>query len=134
MRICDDYSDDLSALIEEVHDEGILISIDDQCRNIFYIDSLEMSSSLLNASNVKTFYDMLPQIIFARYSVMPELMVYLVAETDGYYDEAAKNTKLDPSSVDGYSPLLFTGIGYKLSKSGKIIYSETEGLMLPVFL
>jgi hypothetical protein len=63
---------------------------------------------------------------------MPELMAYLVASVEGYYEKAAKKTKLDPSSLDGYSPLLFTGMGYTLSKSGRLIYLETEGLELPI--
>lgn len=130
--VCDDCSDDLEALETEVEKEGIILSKEGLCRDIFYIDELEMSKELIDAANVRSFFDLLPQAVFMHCNIMPELMCYLIASVDGYYQNRASTAELDQRSVDGFSPLLFTENGYTLSESGNIIYQETEDFTLPI--
>lgn len=130
--ICDDYSGDLEALETEVAKEGIIFSEEGLYRNIFYIDELEMSKELIDAANVRSFFDLLPQAVFMHCNIMPELMCYLIASVDGYYQNRASEAGLDQRSVDEFSPLLFTENGYTLSESGNIIYQETEDFTLPI--
>lgn len=130
--VCDDCSGDLGAVAAEIEEEGIALSQEATCRNIFYIDELELSEALIDATNVRMFFDLLPQAIFKHCNIMPDLMCYLIADVDGYYQSRTAETSFDQRSVDGFSPLLFTENGYILSKSGNVIYQETESWMLPI--
>lgn len=130
--VCDDCSGDLEALETEVEKEGIALSEEGVYRNMFYIDELEMSKELVDATNIRSFFDLLPQAVFMHCNIMPELMCYLIASVDGYYQGRASKAELDQRSVDGFSPLLFTENGYTLSGSGNIIYQETEDFTLPI--
>lgn len=129
---CDDYSGDLDAAVSEIDKELLLEADDGNYRNILYIDSMEMSASLIEAENVQHFYDLLPQVVFEWYHLMPELICYLVADAERYYATATEKARLDPRSVDGFSPLIYTENGYSLSDSGNLLYSITEYCKLPI--
>lgn len=129
---CDDCSGDLAAIAAEIEEEGVASSQEATYRNIFYIDELEMSEDLIDATNIRMFFDLVPQAIFKHCNIMPDLMCYLIAGVDGYYQNRTAKTNFDQRSVDGFSPLLFTENGYTLSESGNFIYQETESWILPI--
>lgn len=91
-----------------------------------YIDKLEISANVIDSGRLRELFDMIPKSVFLLYNVWPELMGYLIADIDGYYESAAKEADLDPRSVDGYSPLLFAENGFKLSASANALFSIPE--------
>ena len=121
-EICDAYSGDLGAIAEIARNEGVLETVIGSSRTVLFIRQLELAREIIDAENFREFFDLIPRAIFRLYNVHPDLLCHLVAEREGYYDEAAASTLLDPRSVDGYSPLLYADCGFKLDETGAMLY------------
>ena len=109
--ICDACNCDLYEAIEELDCEGLLESPDVLECNILYIHSLELSSTLMDASNLHRFFDRIPWYVFQYTNVMPQIVYYQIASVEGYYEEAASKTSYDRRTVEDASPLLFNNGG-----------------------
>lgn len=120
--LCDNCNGDLLVVASELKSEGIIEDGDALCPNILYIDNLELSGEMLASHNIKEFFEMIPDLVFQYSNIKPDVVVYLIASTEGYYDYQACNTEFDPRSVDGFSPLIYSENGYTLSKSGNLLY------------
>lgn len=130
--ICDACNCDLYEAIEELDCEGLLESPDVLECNILYIHSLELSSTLMDASNLHRFFDRIPWYVFQHTNVMPQIVCYQIASVEGYYEEAASKTSYDRRSVDETSPQLFANNGYTSSESGILLYKIVDnGTLLP---
>lgn len=130
--ICDACNCDLYEAIEELDCEGLLESPDVLECNILYIHSLELSSTLMDASNLHRFFDRIPWYVFQYTNVMPQIVYYQIASVEGYYEEAASKTSYDRRSVDETSPQLFANNGYTSSESGILLYKIVDnGTLLP---
>lgn len=125
-EICDDCSCDLYQAIEELDCEGLLESPDVLECNILYIHSLELSSTLIDASNLCRFFDRIPWYVFQYTNVMPQIVCYQIASVEGYYEEAASKTSYDRRSADETSPQLFANNGYTSSQSSLLLYRITS--------
>jgi hypothetical protein len=133
--VCDDCSGDLGAMASDCLREGMALSADGGYRNTLCIDSVELSSEVIESSTLtKTFFDTIPQAVFERYHVMPELICYIVATADGYYEKAKRAAELDQRSVDGRSPIIYVENGFKATSSKSVLYKITEGTKLPLVL
>lgn len=124
--LCDDCDGDLVATITELEREGVIEKNTAYCPDILYIHNLELSSELLEARNIRQFFEMIPDMVFQYTNVKPEITTYLIAGIEGFYEEQACSTSYDPRSVDGFSPLIFSENGYTLGKSGNLLY-DTRG-------
>lgn len=122
IRLCDDCSGDLYEMAEELDREGLLEDFDGMGYNILYVHSLELSSELIDASNLIQFFTLVPRYVFQYTNVMPQIICYQVASVEGYYEEAASQTHYDPRSVDKTSPQLFIKNGFTTSESGILLY------------
>lgn len=123
---CDDCNVDLAATVCELDKEGLLESIDGGYPDILYIHNMELSSDIIDAPNVAKFFECLPRIVFQYTNIYPEVIAYAIASADGFYDSQAQTTDFDKRSVDGYSPLLYTENGFRLSESGNLLFCQTE--------
>lgn len=120
--LCDDCDGDLYEAAEELRSEGLLEDLDGIGRNILYIHSLELSSDLIDASNLRQFFNLIPRYVFQYTNVVPQIICFQIASVEGYYEEAASQTHYDPRSVDERSPQLFIENGYATSESGILLY------------
>ena len=125
-EVCDGYSGELGAIAEIARDEDVLEDEVGMSRTVLFIRQLDLAREVIDAENFREFFDLVPRACFLLHNVRPDLLCYLVAERDGYYDEAAASALLDPRSVDGYSPLLYADCGFKLDKSGAMLYRLVE--------
>lgn len=123
---CDDCDGDLLALMTELSQEGLIDESLGCCPNVLYIHSLELASEILDAQNIRQFFNRIPDFVFQYTNVKPELVTYIIAGVDGFYEKQAEKTSFDSRSVDGYSPLIFTENGYYLSDSGNLLYFEVN--------
>ena len=121
-EVCDGYNGDLGALAEFADNEGVLETEIGTSRTVLFIRQLDLARDILDAENFREFFDLVPRAVFLLYNVHPDLLCYLVADREGYYDEAAASALLDPRSVDGYSPLIYADCGFKLDKTGEMLY------------
>ena len=121
-EICDARAGDLGQIAYLAEKENILETHIGTSRNVLLIRQLDLAREIIDASNFPEFFDLIPPTTFILYNVHPELLCYLVAEQEGYYDQAAAAALLDPRSVDGYSPLLYSECGFTLDKSGEMLY------------
>ena len=123
VEMCDDCNGDLCTAADELNAEGLLeLPFDGRYPNVLYIHQLELSSDVLDAPNIREFFDWLPQVVFQLTNVKPLMACYVIASVEDYYDKETEKTEFDKRSVDGYSPLVFSENGYKLSNSGNILY------------
>lgn len=125
---CDAESAELGAFATEVEieDEGLLKSFNGKRQDMLYIHELELSPEVLEAKNLWALFYLIPQAVFSLYNVYPDLMGYLIAENNGFYSAAASRTRFDPRSVDGYSPLVFSENGFRLSGSGRALFYTVD--------
>lgn len=123
---CDDCDGDLLTLVAELSQEGLFDEALGDCPNVLYIHNLELASEIIDAQNMRQFFDRIPDFIFQHTNVKPELVAYVIAGVDGFYESQAQKTSFDSRSVDGYSPLIFTENGYTLSESGNLLYYEVN--------
>ena len=121
-EVCDGYSGDLGAIAEIARDEGVLEDEVGMSRTVLFIRQLDLAREILDAPNFREFFDLVPRACFLLHNVRPDLLCYLVAELEGYYDRAAATALMDPRSVDGYSPLIYADCGFKLDKTGAMLY------------
>lgn len=121
-EICDACSGDLGAVAEIARSEGVLETAIGTSRTVLFIRQLDLAREILDAENFRDFFDLIPRATFRLYNVHPDLLCYLVAELEGYYDRAAASALLDPRSVDGYSPLIYAECGFTLDKTGAMLY------------
>ena len=119
-------TEELGSIAEIARDEGVLEDEVGMSRTVLFIRQLDLAREVIDAENFREFFDLVPRACFLLHNVRPDLLCYLVAERDGYYDEAAASALLDPRSVDGYSPLLYADCGFKLDKSGSMLYRLVE--------
>ena len=135
-QCCDDCSGDLEAMASDILAAGLLMSNEGRYRNVLYIDSIELSSRMIEGRGIGVVFDTIPQVIFEEYNVKPDLLCYLIATSKGYYDRAEEKAELDPRSVDKGSPLLFIENGFSLvhpkDSLGKTLYKITENIELPI--
>ena len=125
-EVCDGYSGDLGAIAEIARDEGVLETEIGMSRTVLFIRQLDLAREVIDSEGFRGFFDLVPRACFLLHNVQPDILCYLVAEREGYYDEAAASALLDPRSVDGYSPLLYADCGFKLDKSGAMLYRLVE--------
>ena len=121
-EVCDGYSGELGAIAEIARDEGVLEDEVGMSRTVLFIRQLDLAREVIDAGNFREFFGLVPRACFLLHNVQPDLLCYLVAEREGYYDEAAASALLDPRSVDGYSPLLYADCDFKLDKTGAMLY------------
>lgn len=136
LQSCDDCSGDLEAMASGILAADLLMSNEGRYRNILYIDSIELSSKMIEGRGIGIVFETIPQVIFEEYNVKPDLLCYLIATSKGYYDWAEEKAKLDPRSVDKGSPLLFIENGFSIANPkgspGKTLYKITENIGLPI--
>lgn len=122
IKLCDDCDGDLYEMAEELESEDLLEDLDGIGRNVLYIDTLELSSELIDASNLRQFFDLIPRYVFQYTNIMPQIICYQISSIEGYYEKAALETRFDPRSVNETSPQLFIENGYTASESGILLY------------
>ncbi len=123
---CNDCDEDLLTVMTELSQEGLINESLGGYQNILYIHNLELASEILDAQNIRQFFDRIPDFVFQHTNVRPEIVAYIIASVDGFYEKQAEKTSFDSRSVDGYSPLMFTENGYILSNSGNLLYREVN--------
>ena len=121
-QVCDGYNAELGAIAEIARSEGVLETAIGSSRTVLFIRQLDLAREIIDAENFMEFFDLIPKASFLLYNVHPDLLCYLVADREGYYDEAAASALLDPRSVDGYSPLIYAECGFTLDKTGEMLY------------
>lgn len=121
-EVCDAYSGDLEAIARLADAEGVLQDEIGLHRTVLFIRQLDLARDIIDAENFTEFFDLIAPAVFLLYNIHVDLLCYLVAELEGYYDEAAAAALLDPRSVDGYSPLIYSEAGFKLDKTGDMLY------------
>ena len=121
-EVCDGYSGELGAVAEIARSEGILETAIGSSRTVLFIRQLDLAREVIDAENFLKFFDLIPRASFLLYNVHPDLLCYLVFDREGYYEEAAASALLDPRSVDGYSPLIYAECGFKLDRTGEMLY------------
>lgn len=99
VSLCDECSGDLCVMATDLENEGLLENFHGECNNVFYIYTLELSQGLIDASNLREFFDRLPRLIFQYTGVMPQLCCNLVADVDDFYEKMKKKTEYDSRSV-----------------------------------
>ena len=133
---CDSCSGDLEAVASDVLAAGLLMSEKGRYRNILYIDSIQLSSKVIEGEGIRIVFDTIPQVIFEEYHVKPDLLCYLIATSNGYYEREEERAELDPRSVDKGSPLLYIENGFSMVSGkgglGKTLYRITEDIELPI--
>lgn len=123
---CDACSSDLEAFATELQNEGSIQDLNPTCCNVLYIDNLELATELIDSNKTQELFSMIPKTVFLLFNIWPTIMGYLIASADGYYESQTKSTRLDPRSVDGYSPLIFTENGFELSSSANALFCIPE--------
>lgn len=135
-QCCDDCSGDLEVMASDILAAGLLMSSEGRYRNVLYIDSIELSSRMIEGRGIGIVFDTIPQVIFEEYNVKPDLLCYLIATSKEYYDWAEEKAELDSRSVDKGSPLLFIENGFSIANPrdglGKTLYKITENIELPI--
>ena len=119
---CDSHSGELETLAALARREGLLQTLFGANPVVLLIRQLDLAGEIIDAENLDEFFDLIPRAVYLLYNTHPDLICYLVAEREGYYDEAAEAAFLDPRSVDGYSPLIYSECGFTLDKTGRMLY------------
>lgn len=124
--VCDACSSDLEAFAVEIQREESIQRVDPTYCNVLYIDKLNFDSEIIESDRLQELFSMIPKSVFFLYNIWPTLMGYLIASSSGYYESAADSAVLDPRSVDGYSPLIISENGFKLSSSANALFCIPE--------
>lgn len=130
---CDTCSGDLEAIAGELISNDLVYSEDGTYRNVLCIDSIELSSDMIESDGIHFIFNGIPQMIYEEYNIKPDILCYLVATSKGYYDKSKEKANLDPRSVDVSSPLLFLENGFEATTSKRVLCRVTEQLQLPIY-
>ena len=120
--LCDDHSAELCVVATDLDNEDLLEDFDGQYHDVFYVYSLELSSELVEAPNLRRFFERLPRFVLQYAGVEPQLWCNLIADNDEFYERQKKETKYDPRSAGKESIQLFLDNGYRLTDSGKLLF------------
>lgn len=121
MTLCDDYSADLCVVATELEKAEALNDFFGICCDIFSIHSLELSQELVDAANLRDFFDRIPRFVLQNVGVLPQICCNLIADVEGYYERQEEQTNYDPRSTGKESIRIFAENGYQLTKSGKLL-------------
>lgn len=122
VMMCDDCSGDLFTMANNLVNEGVLEGPNGIWRNVFYIHSLELSSKIMDSTNLDQFFELIPRLVFNSANIMPEICCYIIPSVEGYYEHQSKITDFDPRSVNEDIIDIFKENGYQLNKSKELLF------------